>query len=112
MISSRFRKIIIIYTLLTFAFTNIAQATFSINLPQIMLVAAFGAMGFQDYARLNPHFGTAEHGAGNLSNAVTGCDGTDFDGFQVFGVLILREDELYKLQMEGYMWETLETFHS
>ncbi|KAF7898085.1 hypothetical protein EAF00_004531 [Botryotinia globosa] len=36
MISSRFNRIIIIFALINFAFTNIAQATFSISLPQIM----------------------------------------------------------------------------
>ncbi|KAF7920551.1 uncharacterized protein EAE97_011444 [Botrytis byssoidea] len=36
MIFSRFNRIIVIFALITFAFTRIAQATFSISLPQIM----------------------------------------------------------------------------
>ncbi|KAF7916116.1 hypothetical protein EAE99_009869 [Botrytis elliptica] len=36
MISSHYNRIIIIFTLLTFTFTNIAQGTFSICLPQTM----------------------------------------------------------------------------
>ncbi|KAF7954083.1 hypothetical protein EAE96_005216 [Botrytis aclada] len=36
MISSRYNRIIIMFTLLTFTFTNISQGMFSITFPQIM----------------------------------------------------------------------------
>ncbi|TGO46191.1 hypothetical protein BCON_0339g00090 [Botryotinia convoluta] len=36
MISSRYNRIIILFTLLTFTFTNVAQGIFSISLPQTM----------------------------------------------------------------------------